>query len=372
MGVYIRRDSPFYWLLLERPNQRAIRERTTIPHHAPTAAQRKSNEQLAGEAYNARMTELARNRYKLPTNRPSRMFQAHLAWYAEHVSVTKGSELKERSMLRQLLKFEGWSSKELQDITRQDAIEWRAWRATLVEESTVNRELQLLKHVFTSAVPTYLEASPIAGLKELTPDEIDIRILSVDEEAALLAPMPERPDDFEERAILICALDTLQRLGSVTTLTWSHDKGTDFRILNAKVRSGTGYGGVIPISTRLRAALDGLQSLRGPHAPIFPLVASQNPQHRRNAIAKLFVARCRSAKIKTNRLEGGASFHCLRHTGATRMLAAGVDPHTIMKLGGWKRLDQVLKYLHTNREAQEAAVNAVGRGVRVLQLVDKP
>lgn len=122
-------------------------------------------------------------------------------------------------MLRQLLKFEGWSSKQLQDITRQDAIEWRAWRATLVEESTVNRELQLLKHVFSSAVPTYVAASPVAGLSELTQDEVDIRILTTGEEAALIAPMPNRPHDLEERAMLICGLDTLQRLGSVTTLT---------------------------------------------------------------------------------------------------------------------------------------------------------
>lgn len=57
---------------------------------------------------------------------------------------------------------------QLQDITRQDAIEWRARRATLVEESTVNRELQLLKHVFSTAVPTYIAVSPLAGLSELT------------------------------------------------------------------------------------------------------------------------------------------------------------------------------------------------------------
>jgi integrase len=357
-------------MLLERPKLQAIRESTGIPKDAPTASARRANEQLAGECYNARMTELARNRYLLPTPKVARTFRAHLAWYGEYVSVTKGSVMKELSMLRQVLKFDGWSSKQLQDITRQDGIEWRAWRATLVEESTVNRELQLLKHVFSTAVPTYIAVSPLAGLSELTPDEVDIRILTTEEEAALIAPMPDRPHDLEERAMIVCGLDTLQRLGSVTTLTWSHDKGTELRILNAKVRSGTGAGTAIPISARLRPALDALQSPRGPHAPIFPIAASKNPQERRNVVWKFFTARCKAAGIKTNRLTGGASFHCLRHTGATRMLAEGVDPYTIMKLGGWKRIEQVLKYLHTNRDAQEAAVNAVGNGVRVLQLVE--
>ena len=139
-------------------------------------------------------------------------------------------------------------------------------------------------------VSTYVAVSRIAGLSELTQDEIDIRILTHEEEAALIGPMSDRPHDLEERAMLICGLDTLQRLGSVTTLTWSHDKGTDFRILNAKVRSGTGAGKVIPISTRLRAALDAIESPRGPHAPLFPLAASDVAQNRRNAVGRFFNA----------------------------------------------------------------------------------
>ncbi len=100
----------------------------------------------------------------------------------------------------------------------------------------------------------YLDASPVAGLGWLTQDEVDIRILTHEEEAALIAPMPDRPHDLEERAMLICSFDTLQRLGSVTALTWSHDQGTDSRIRNAKVRSGTGAGSVIPLSGRVCAA----------------------------------------------------------------------------------------------------------------------
>jgi integrase len=369
MGVYIRPDSPFFWMLLERPGQPPLRRSTAILRAAPTPALRKDNERGAWEIYNAAMTELARHRYQLPTSKPARTFRDHLDWYADTVSVTKSGERNERSILRQLLKFAPWATKQLQDVTRQDAMEWRAWRATLVEESTVNRELALLKHVFTAAVPTYLTASPLVGLSQLRPDEVDIRILSVDEETALLTPMPDRVHDVEERTMIVCALDTLQRLGSVTTLTWSHDKGVAFRILNAKVRSGSGHGLEIPISIRLRIALDALASPRGPCAPIFPFAASENPQRRRMLVWRFFRERCDVAGIKTNRLQGGASFHCLRHTGATRMLAAGTDPHTIMKIGGWKRLEQVLKYMHSNRDAQVAAVNTVGRGVRVVQLV---
>jgi integrase len=335
MGVYRRPDSQFFWLLLERPRLKAIREATKIPIHAPTALQRKDNEKLAWDAYNTRMAELARNHYQLPTRRPDRTFAEHAQWYLDNVSVTKRSLKKERSMLRKIGAF--WNGYQLQRITMANGLEWRAWRAAQVEESTVNRELVILKHLLTTAVPTYIDKNPLSGLKDLDADEVDIRILSDDEEARLLTPMPEREFDVEERAIIICGLDTLQRLGSVTTLTWSHDRGTDFRILNAKVRSGTGYGRVLPISSRLRAAIDAMDNPRGPHAPIFPHFASDKPQQCRAKVWKMFKQRCAAANIPTNRLKGGASFHCLRHTGATRMLAAGADPRTVMELGGWKR-----------------------------------
>lgn len=82
MGVYIRPDPPFFWMLLERPRLKAVRESTGIPRTASTAVKRKANEHLAIECYNTRMTELARNRYQLPTPKVARSVPRALAWYA--------------------------------------------------------------------------------------------------------------------------------------------------------------------------------------------------------------------------------------------------------------------------------------------------
>jgi integrase len=55
-------------------------------------------------------------------------------------------------------------------------------------------------------------------------------------------------------------------------------------------------------------------------------------------------------------------FHCLRHTGASRMLAAGVDVKTVMEIGGWKNLAVMQRYLHPTDERKREAVNAIGKG----------
>lgn len=71
MGLYRRPDSPFWWLCLERPGQRPIRESTRIPVDGGTPGQTRQNRELAEQVYAARMGDLARGRYRLPTDRPS-------------------------------------------------------------------------------------------------------------------------------------------------------------------------------------------------------------------------------------------------------------------------------------------------------------
>jgi hypothetical protein len=62
MSVYVRSDSPFYWLRLEGHKDAKggkLREPTKILVDADTPEQRKRNRALAESAYHARMHELA-------------------------------------------------------------------------------------------------------------------------------------------------------------------------------------------------------------------------------------------------------------------------------------------------------------------------
>lgn len=108
----------------------------------------------------------------------------------------------------------------------------------------------------------------------------------------------------------------------------------------------------LPISDRLRAALDALP-MTGTH--YFPTYAAGG----NNAATRMFTAACKAADVQLVRKEGGVSFHCLRHTGATRMLESGVDPKTVMEIGGWRSLVVMARYLHPSEDRKRAAVNAI-------------
>ena len=341
MGVYTRKDSPFLWMLLERPHQRPSRESTLIPKDGGSPEQNKELRRQAQAIYAVRMTELARARFKLPTALTRRTFAEQRVWYAEHVSPTKRGTAKELSMLRQLAKY--FDSYDLVQIDHARAREWRTWRLATVSASTVRREEEILKHLLTTSVPKYLDASPLAKLPHLRVVGQDTRIFSPEEERRLL----NKARTKEDRALLICALDTLLRLTNARQLTRKQDHGS-------YVFSDTKTDAIrIPVSARLRKALDGLPMAGGFYFPSYA-GGSNNP-----AVA-MFMDTCKRAKVQTGRKTGGVSFHCLRHTGASRMLAAGVDVKTVMKIGGWKNLKVLERYLHPTDAAAQAAVDSIG------------
>jgi len=57
----------------------------------------------------------------------------------------------------------------------------------------------------------------------------------------------------------------------------------------------------------------------------------------------------------TNRLDG-YTWHCNRHTWASRLVMAGLGLRTLQELGGWRTLGMVERYSHLNPEHLHAAV----------------
>lgn len=60
MGVYIRQDSPFYWMVLERKGRKPLRESTGVPRLHSFPAQVKELRRQAEAIYLSRMNELLR------------------------------------------------------------------------------------------------------------------------------------------------------------------------------------------------------------------------------------------------------------------------------------------------------------------------
>lgn len=57
MGIYKRKDSPYWWLCLEQPGMKSLREPTKVPIAGGAQAAR-----VAEQHYQARMVDLARER----------------------------------------------------------------------------------------------------------------------------------------------------------------------------------------------------------------------------------------------------------------------------------------------------------------------
>ncbi len=332
--MYERRGSKFWYVWIDG----AIRPRVNTK--IPIGEDRTASRALATQVYHQLMADRARHKFGLPRELPSRSFLDHRRWYAEHVSALKRGTKREASMLKQLGLF--FDRDQLRDIDQARVREWRAWRKTTVSASTIRREEALLKHLVTTAVPQYLEANPLSGLRRVRVADTDTRVLSRDEEKRLLDVLT----DPQDRALVICALDTLLRMSNARQLQRKQDHGS-------YLFSDSKAGAVrIPVSTRLRAALDALPD---GGACYFPRHAAGG----NNVTIRMFRDACTQAKVQTGRKTGGVSFHCLRHTGASRMLEAGVDVKTVMEIGGWRSLVVMQRYLHPTEARKRAAVDAI-------------
>lgn len=346
MGVYIR-DSPFYWLLLERPGQRGIREATKVLVDAPTDAQRKDQRQLAESVYHLRMAELVRGDHGL-VKRPTITFRAYTTWYLEHETAHKRSAARERSAIKGLLAW--FHLTPLQQIDKAAVIEWRTARSAEVKAATVNRELDTLKDMLATAAPKYLEASPIVGLSRLHAPMPPVRILTPPEVDRLLLTAATA----EERALVTVALDTLMRLTDVRTLQRAHDHGTYLDVIDPKVEPYR-----VPLTPRARRALDALP-IRGPY--FFPSRHRHGPPRplSPNTVHRLFVDLCERAGIPQGRKIGGVTFHSLRHTGTTRALDGGANPRAVQAVGGWLSMRQLARYGHATDPAKQRVVDLIG------------
>lgn len=346
MGIYKRKDSPFWWMLIEASGKK---QSTGIPWNGASPAQDREQERRALAHY-AKAQAAAVLNDKAP-QKPAIRFRDFAEWYETHVAAHHRSAERERSMLRQLAK--GFGASWLAEVDEPAVREWMTTRATQVERSTVNRELDVLKALLRAAVPKYLDAPPLSNVRRFRVKEEEPRVLKIDEETRLLAVC-----NPEEKALILTALDTLLRLSSCLRLEWPQVK-LDRRVilpLNAKVATDAK-----PISTRLHAALAALP--RSERYVFSTFHRGRGETAAKNNVIRRFAELCADAGIAHGRARAGLTFHCLRHTGATRALQRGASLRTVMKLGGWKNAVSVLRYLHAADTDVIAAAESIGNYV---------
>ena len=347
MGLYQRKDSPFWWMRLEKTGRRM---NTGIPVGEGPA--RRDNRLSAQQIYDAAMGDIARQRFKLPAAVTSITFRQHATWYQTNVASHHKGARRAVSIIKGLVRHFG--DRLLTEIDPAEIEEWKTARAKIVQRQTVNRELDLLKPLLQSAVPKYLETSPAAGVHRFpTRRFVPVTVLSESAEDALLAVASPR-----ERAFVLLGLDALLRLGDVRTFRAEQNHGTYLEIPDPK----TGVPYKVPASVRLQAALEAIVPLdgfyfanlqrRGPHK------GHWRPISEATAFG-WFKDLCTRAGVTRGRDVAGVTYHSLRHTGASRASRV-VKPTAVMKLGGWSSLRQLARYDHPDESDLLRAVEAIG------------
>lgn len=352
MALYTRKDSPFHWYLIEGTD---IRKSTGIPIQGGSPAQDKELLRQALEVYAVKKGAAVASGAGLTARKPKISFTDFAVWYREHVAAHHRGSAREQSMVRQLEKwFDRFDSLAL--ISEDVVKEWMTGRKRTVNPNTVNRELDVLKQMLRAATPTYLPANPIAGLRRFRVEEAEPRVLSRDEERRLLDVAGP-----EDRAWLLLALDTLLRLSNVVFLKWPQVKRPQGVIvpLNAKVKHDSA-----PITLRLRQALDLLTVANDWVFPSFH-ARGKGKTAAKNLAIRRFHDLCQRANVPHGRAANGVTFHCLRHTGATRALQNGASVRTVMKLGGWKDEASVMRYVHAADSDVRAAAESISQPIRL-------
>jgi integrase len=209
-----------------------------------------------------------------------------------------------------------------------------------VSQSTVNRELNIVRGCFSRAVEWgRLGLSPLRTVKAYRVDNVRLRICSPAEIRTIL---DHAPADLALLARL--TLGSLLRLSECLQLR-REDIGSSFAtILNSK----SGKSRRVPLPPEVRVDL-----LNRCHRSgyIFGVGKEGHPPTQ-EATSVAFTRALRGLNLK------GISHHTFRHTGATVMVANSVSLRAVQTIGGWSSLRMVERYAHVTDEE-------IIRGVRL-------
>ncbi len=215
-------------------------------------------------------------------------------------------------------------------------------RETKRSATSVNRELELLSHVFTLAQDHGLLAeNPCRRVRKFKLNNRRERVVSAEEEKKLMQALVS-PRRSYLRAMVILALHTGMRRGEIGELTW---RDVDFVHAQIYVRRiKTGKNGHVPMNRTVKELLDSLPRAAGDEATkLFEV----------KWIESAWRKVCAETKITDLR------FHDLRHTFATRLLQAGASLQIVRDFLGHTSASTTLRYTHSSSDAMRDAVTAL-------------
>jgi len=349
-----------WFTYLGRKDGKIVRASTQIPVTAKTKALTKENK-LAAEAIASRLRlEYRLNRYGLTTEPTGEAptFRAFAEeWETQWGAVQRGYEGRVSYRVKALIAQFG--DYRIDQLTPDVVVKWRTARLKAkVSAGTINRDVDELKSILAKGVPRYYVDSPLRRMPRLKAAPATATTLSPEHEKTILEGL-----DPEDKAIFLVALDSLVRLGDVLALKWEDVAGGMARVRYSK--SGKAYA--VPLSKRAQAAVEALRPAQvDPQGWVFVSACETSASEKQRTDS--YIARlrrlCKKLNVPYGRRKGGVTFHAAtRHTGATRLVEAGVDLRTVQEIGGWATMAMLSRYVHPATETLRAAVEKIGPAV---------
>jgi integrase len=198
------------------------------------------------------------------------------------------------------------------------------------------------------------------------------RLITLDEEKRIVEAFKPAPDDSpyvsqakrQGEDIFRLALLTAMRIGEMFSLRWeavNFDRSQGYPNGWIKVRTEkTGDPRILPLNTESKALLQRRKQATGPGF-VFPSPGQfRSKSGSQVSFHKTFHQACIRAKVPVGRsTPGGVVFHDTRHTAITRMLHAGADLATVMKIAGHRSPTTALRYAHATPASKQAAVDSL-------------
>ena len=219
--------------------------------------------------------------------------------------------------------------------------------ATKRSATSVNRELELLSHIFTLAQDHGLiTENPCRRVRKFKLDNRRERVMSVEEEQRLLQALSS-PRRSYLRAMVIVALHTGMRRGEIGLLKWRDVDFVRGQIYVRRIK--TGKNGYVPMNRTIRELLGSLPRAAGDEETTLFEV---------KWIESAWRKVCAEVEIKDLR------FHDLRHTFATRLLQAGASLQIVRDFLGHTSASTTLRYTHSSTDEMCDAVAALDKKPR--------
>ena len=214
---------------------------------------------------------------------------------------------------------------------------------------TINLELGLLRHAFNLAMKEWgwTDKNPVMMVSMERVDNLRDRWLSDEEEEALLSVSSPWLQDA-----IVFSINTGLRQGEVIRLTWEHvDLERKAVYIGEQKNKGKDE---LPLNEKAMEVLRRRARVRLIKKNVVFYSKHGHALEARNLI-RAFKSAMKKAGVEKLR------WHDLRHTHATRMAHAGVDPYKIQKLMRHKSATMMQRYAHHNVESLRDGVEALDR-----------